>query len=58
MHAEVPAEVIQRLRRIPEFVRGYDPDGMQPSDFIGYGATQRTLSQFSEAGWRLLEACK
>jgi transaldolase len=58
MHAEVPAEVIQRLRRIPEFVRGYDPDGMQPSDFISYGATQRTLSQFSEAGWRLLEACK
>lgn len=58
MHNEVSAGVIERLRRVPEFVRGYDPDGMQPSDFISYGVTQRTLSQFSEAGWRLIEGCK
>jgi hypothetical protein len=26
-----------------------------PKDFISYGATQRTLSQYVEAGWKLLE---
>jgi hypothetical protein len=28
---------------------------MKPADFISYGVTQRTLCQFVEAGWRLLE---
>jgi transaldolase len=48
--------VIDRLRKIPEFVRAYEPDGMAPEDFISYGVTQRTLAQFSEAGWKLLES--
>lgn len=52
---KVPASVIDRLRTLPEFVRAYEPDGMSPKEFIGYGATQRTLSQFYEIGWRLLE---
>jgi transaldolase len=56
--ADVPAEVIARLNRMPEFVRAYEPDGMQPQEFVTYGATQRTLCQFCEVGWRLLEACK
>jgi transaldolase len=51
----VPADVIQRLSALPEFVRAYEPDGMSPEEFIAYGVTQRTLSQFQEAGWRLLE---
>jgi transaldolase len=51
----VPADVIERLRNMPEFVRAYDPDGMSPNDFLAFGATQRTLNQFIEAGWRLLE---
>jgi transaldolase len=50
----VPAEAIDRLRRIPEFVRAYEPDGMAPGEFVGFGATQRTLSQFCEAGWKLM----
>lgn len=49
-------EVIERLEAMPEFRRAYEPDGMSPADFIGFGATQRTLSQFCEAGWRLLES--
>lgn len=52
----VPTDVIDRLRTMPEFVRAYEPGGMAPNDFIGFGATQRTLSQFCEVGWRLLES--
>ncbi len=52
----VPADAIERLSQIPEFVRAYEPDGMTPSEFISYGVTQRTLSQFYESGWKRLEA--
>jgi transaldolase len=51
----VPAGAIERLCRMPEFVRAYEPDGMEPSEFVAFGATQRTLSQFVEAGWKLME---
>ena len=51
----VDAGSIHRLRTIPEFVRAYEPDGMQPEDFITYGATQRTLAQFHFVGWAGLE---
>ena len=51
----VAADVIERLSQMPEFVRAYEPDGMSPSEFVGFGATQRTLSQFVEAGWKLME---
>lgn len=47
----VAADVIERLRSIPDFVRAYEPDGMKPTEFITYGVSQRTLSQFVEAGW-------
>ena len=33
---------------MPEFVRAYEPDGMTADEFIGFGATQRTLGQFAE----------
>jgi transaldolase len=52
----VHADVIDRLRTMPEFVRAYEPDGMAEEEFVGFGATQRTLSQFCEVGWKLLEA--
>lgn len=51
----VPADVIDRLRTMPEFVRAYEPDGMAEEEFVSFGATQRTLSQFCESGWKLLE---
>ncbi len=53
---EIPAHAIQQLSRMPEFVRAYEPDGMSPEEFVTYGATQRTLSQFSEVGWKPLES--
>lgn len=52
----VPGDVIDRLSQMPDFVRAYEPDGMKPSEFITYGVTQRTLSQFYESGWRLMES--
>ena len=53
---EISAEVIDRLMKLPEFVRSYEPDGMTPEEFITYGATQRTLTQFAEIGWKQLES--
>lgn len=51
----VPPAVIDRLCTMREFVAAYEPDGMAPDEFVSYGVTQRTLSQFIEAGWALLE---
>ena len=56
IHIPVDPEVIKRLEKLPEFVRAYDPEGMKPKEFITYGVTQKTLSQFVEAGWLPLEA--
>ena len=51
----VPADAIERLAAMPEFLRAYEPDGMAPGEFVGFGPTQRTLSQFADVGWRLME---
>jgi transaldolase len=51
----IPPDVIDRLSNMPEFVKAYEPDGMKPRDFISYGAAQRTLCQYTEVGWKLLE---
>ena len=51
----VAADVIARLQTIPEFVKAYEPAGMAPEDFITFGPTQRTLAQFVDAGWSLIE---
>ncbi len=53
---EIEPEVIERLSEMPEFVKAYEPDGMAPREFISYGVAQKTLSQFREAGWGLLES--
>jgi transaldolase len=55
---DVAPDVVERLSSMREFTKAYEPDGMAPADFIAYGATQRTLSQFIEAGWKLLEGIK
>ncbi|MBL7186009.1 MAG: hypothetical protein ISS70_06765 [Phycisphaerae bacterium] len=52
---EIPVDVIERLSALGEFARAYEPDGMAPEEFITYGVTQKTLAQFYEGGWKLLE---
>jgi transaldolase len=53
--APVAADVVERLRQMPDFVRSYEPDGMTAAEFVGFGPTQRTLGQFCEVGWKLME---
>jgi transaldolase len=52
---EIPGAVLERLRTIPEFVRAHDEDGLAPEEFLTFGVTQRTLSQFLWTGWAPLE---
>jgi transaldolase len=52
---EIASDVLERLSTIPEFLKAYEPDRMKPADFISYGAAQRTLCQYVESGWKLLE---
>jgi transaldolase len=54
----VPRDVIERLHQLPDFTRAYEPDGMTPAEFVSFGTTQRTLSQFVEVGWKELESFK
>ncbi|MCD8349022.1 MAG: hypothetical protein LUC93_00230 [Planctomycetaceae bacterium] len=51
----IPADVIDRLSRVGEFVRAYEPDGLSEREFITYGGVQKVLSQFVESGWSFLE---
>jgi transaldolase len=52
----VPSDVVDRLMCLPEFARSYEPDGMRPDEFMAFGLTQRTLSQFCESGWKPMES--
>lgn len=51
----IPAGVQEKLYRIPEFRKAYEPDGLSEKELVAFGATQRTLAQFTETGWRPLE---
>ena len=37
------------LERVPDFRRAYEPDGLSPGDFAGFGATARTLRGFVQS---------
>jgi transaldolase len=50
-----PHLVDELQRRVPDFVRAYEPDGLAPDEFAGYGATVRTLRSFI-AGYHDLQA--
>ena len=51
----VDPAIIRRLMTLREFQRAYEPDGMVPEEFITYGSTNRTLTQFCDNGWNLLQ---
>lgn len=52
---EIPAETIKELYKIPEFVKAYEEGGLKPEEFITFGVTQKTISQFLWTGWVPLE---
>ena len=41
-----PKLISQMQKHLPDFKRAYEPDGMKPEEFDGYGATVKTLTQF------------
>ena len=41
-----PAIIAELKKKFPDFVRGYEADGMKPEEFEHYGATARTLRGF------------
>jgi len=51
-----PREVVRRLQSVSEFRKAYEVDGLQEREFISFGLTQKTLSQFSFI-WRGLRYC-
>ena len=52
---EIPADVISALYKHPEFVRAYEEGALKPEEFITFGVTQKTMSQFLWTGWVPLE---
>lgn len=48
-----PAILDELTRRLPEFSRAYEPDGLTPDEFDAFGATRRTLRQFLDADAQL-----
>jgi hypothetical protein len=47
--------MIEQLRKISEFEGAFEPDGMAPEEFITFGVTRKTLTQFYHNGWALLK---
>lgn len=47
----VDSQIIDRLMKMREFRKAYEPDGMKPEEFITFGSTNRTTTQFIECGW-------
>jgi transaldolase len=41
-----PAIIDELKKKFPDFIKGYEPDGMKPEEFELYGATARTLRGF------------
>jgi transaldolase len=53
--APIPDDSVKRLQAIPDFRKAFEADGLSVEQFISFGLTQKTLSQFSAGGWALLE---
>ena len=50
----VAEQTIAQLSTIEEFNRAYNVEQLPEVEFIRFGASQRTLSQFVEAGWSMI----
>jgi transaldolase len=58
INAAVDEDAVNRVAaNIPEFVMAYEPGGLAPEQFTGYGATKMTLDAFHE-GWQKLVSLK
>jgi transaldolase len=50
----VDEAIVEKLRSIPDFVRAWEPQGMNEAEFAGFGAAESTLSQFAAEGWEVV----
>lgn len=51
----MPKDRIERLLRMPEYRKLYEPDGLKEEEFLSFGCAQKVLSHFLESGWARLE---
>ncbi len=54
MDKPVDPAILAELKKFPEFLKAYEPDGLKPEEFETYGATARTLRGFIEGYHYLL----
>lgn len=54
MDKPVDPAILAELKKFPDFVKAYEPDGLKPEEFEHYGATARTLRGFIEGYHYLL----
>ena len=51
----IDENILHNLMQIDEFARAFEPGGLREDEFVKFGVTQRTLSQFLWTGWAPLE---
>jgi len=54
----VAPAILADLRRVPDFRRAYEPDGLSPEEFDSYGPTVRTLRGFIASCHDLMAAVR
>lgn len=52
---KIPEDIMDQLFKHPEFIRAYEEGALKPEEFLTFGVTQKTLSQFLWTGWVPLE---
>jgi transaldolase len=55
IETSIPNDSVERLQAIPAFRKAFEADGLSVEEFISFGLTQKTLSQFYAGGWSILE---
>lgn len=55
VHEPVDPETLSSLSKIKDFRKAYEENGMKPSEFEHFGASQKTLAQFNEGYQQLLD---
>ena len=58
INEEVCSKTVANLKTLDEFDRAYEIGALKEKEFIRFGAAQRTLSQFVEAGWGMIVSFK
>lgn len=52
---DVPADVLNRLNRLPSFRQAYEPDGMAPKEFGSYGCFISTYAEVMQNTRKLID---